>query len=1334
MTSASVLQYLSADQKAEVGRKLASSLNDDSAEALVDLVPHLDSEVLESVLGDIQKYVENIAFGETPEKTLKFLSVPGALDITISKSIEKLQNIDLNKDNGNTTDPNLDQVFRLYSTVLPRLDPDSLLPCDSHLCNLLRRGDSVSKSACESLRWRMKLILKVHAEQFWLALFSALRHSETSRSVIFITWLRALGTSHDFQSDRFFQQSVITKEAYWASIQKGLGSTLHDIRKYSLAILQLSVGFINSEISTTIFSWETQSSQKLLREWTRYSTLFEVLGVDTSLHQTQAAQYDMVQLILGKSVLHPSWGLCLLSTGFLLSMDSVRKHSLKILFSLSPESLGVMAHGLKYLEEAFLPYMALARHFAVHDVEIDGVKTGVCDFGTRFRLFISGIIQHSAPAQASDMCLVILRFFDTQREMFGAVKYYFLSAIVEGLRHHEFVLQSLLHGEYVLRLFEHTGEGELYPKVLLHLICELAMMVRHQDLSSFSQMAALIARLDRSLYEQKHQILKELANDQFDKTSAKQFVLDEAKLCEERLVVADLLWLDFTSVDPYIVVSSLNYSSLTTLHFTAQTFSELPESLSEDCLVVLALVPPSKLNILADGVNVERWWATFSEGGLPASALTFLNKVFEIASTTMPSLAEVETLINSLEVSGAFPGAAILSKKQLLMCHAELLRLCSLYDTPNLNAITAGASGFRNDSAVALRSSCRLITSALEKRDSDSRLLCQALTGLLEAFAELDRKRLKLTERTVHLDIIRTLVNVESFKLAKNDDDLRNSLEAFCLRVVSSSKGRRSLLPTLSRQLWHIQRQLPNVLETAPFMPNLLLRLVTFQQLHHSAFRIEQLVGSDYDRLYGAGCSTYGDIYGDDEIAARVYTFAILTNFELAGFAHNLLQCAFGDGHHLDSVTNAADGHEEFQRSQIAKAVVSVISAEDAERNKAWLHRIMSMAVVEPSPLVRSYLEWAAALILAVDESSLGPVLKEFSASIEKSSLRPLVVVVYERILYLVLKAYSRSQKLRWSLEFVSAVVAAATSNKATIRHFSSAVVLAILDDVKHGEWDISEAELTTLLSIAKVAKSGDPDGAHRSGASLFWNIHSDFTLVNVSGGLHIRLDDREVEYVSPEAFSDYLPQASNLKVPVGTAAKLFRIKAPRTLQLSDNANSLPLQTKSGAWNTLLEANDSLTAIKRSDLIVVASLVDKPPNLGGICRLCDVLGAGTLTLNDLKVKQNKEFKSVAVTADLWMPMVEVKEQDIALYLREKKREGYTLFGLEQTDHSVILDGQTKFPQKSLILLGKEKEGVPGELLAELDTCVEIKQVGVVRSMNIQTATAVIVHAYSSQNC
>lgn len=164
-----------------------------------------------------------------------------------------------------------------------------------------------------------------------------------------------------------------------------------------------------------------------------------------------------------------------------------------------------------------------------------------------------------------------------------------------------------------------------------------------------------------------------------------------------------------------------------------------------------------------------------------------------------------------------------------------------------------------------------------------------------------------------------------------------------------------------------------------------------------------------------------------------------------------------------------------------------------------------------------------------------------------------------------------------------------------------------------------------------------------------------------------------------------------------------------------------------------IDNQSSAVTVKRSPLIVIASLVDKAPNLGGICRLCDVLGAGLLTVHDIRIKNHPQFKSVAVTADRWMPMEAVTTQDITKFMRSKKQEGYTLIGLEQTDKSIQLDNKFQFPPKSLILLGTESEGIPGHLLSELDLCLEIKQSGVIRSMNIQTATAVIVHAYSAQH-
>jgi hypothetical protein len=56
--------------------------------------------------------------------------------------------------------------------------------------------------------------------------------------------------------------------------------------------------------------------------------------------------------------------------------------------------------------------------------------------------------------------------------------------------------------------------------------------------------------------------------------------------------------------------------------------------------------------------------------------------------------------------------------------------------------------------------------------------------------------------------------------------------------------------------------------------------------------------------------------------------------------------------------------------------------------------------------------------------------------------------------------------------------------------------------------------------------------------------------------------------------------------------------------------------------------------------------------------------------------------------------------------RKKGGEGYTLVGAEQTGGSTQLHRYT-FPFKTVLLLGSEKEGIPVDLLALLDSTVEV---------------------------
>jgi tRNA guanosine-2'-O-methyltransferase len=179
------------------------------------------------------------------------------------------------------------------------------------------------------------------------------------------------------------------------------------------------------------------------------------------------------------------------------------------------------------------------------------------------------------------------------------------------------------------------------------------------------------------------------------------------------------------------------------------------------------------------------------------------------------------------------------------------------------------------------------------------------------------------------------------------------------------------------------------------------------------------------------------------------------------------------------------------------------------------------------------------------------------------------------------------------------------------------------------------------------------------------------------------------------------------------------------------------IQKKIMPWEMMLETDMDLTKNlvqknrRRNDLIVVASLIDRLPNLAGLCRTCEIFNASTLVVPTLKIKEDIGFTTISVSSEKWMPMIEVVENDVAKYLQEKKEQGYTLCGLEQTTTSATL-GDYEFPEKCVLLLGKERQGVPADLLQMLDVTIEIPQYGITRSLNVHVSGAICIYEYTKQ--
>ena len=154
----------------------------------------------------------------------------------------------------------------------------------------------------------------------------------------------------------------------------------------------------------------------------------------------------------------------------------------------------------------------------------------------------------------------------------------------------------------------------------------------------------------------------------------------------------------------------------------------------------------------------------------------------------------------------------------------------------------------------------------------------------------------------------------------------------------------------------------------------------------------------------------------------------------------------------------------------------------------------------------------------------------------------------------------------------------------------------------------------------------------------------------------------------------------------------------------------------------------------RQPIIMCASLVDKVPNLAGLARTCEIFNAQKLVVPNLFVtKQDPTFVAVSATACKWMPLEEVQPQGDNMHqaLHRWKSEGYTIVAVEQTGSSVSLASYS-LPHEMVLVLGREKEGIPVDVLQLVDVCVKIPQFGLVRSLNVHVSGALVLWEYTQQ--
>merc|ERR1712187_594102 len=101
--------------------------------------------------------------------------------------------------------------------------------------------------------------------------------------------------------------------------------------------------------------------------------------------------------------------------------------------------------------------------------------------------------------------------------------------------------------------------------------------------------------------------------------------------------------------------------------------------------------------------------------------------------------------------------------------------------------------------------------------------------------------------------------------------------------------------------------------------------------------------------------------------------------------------------------------------------------------------------------------------------------------------------------------------------------------------------------------------------------------------------------------------------------------------------------------------------------------------------------------MAGLVRTTEsLLGSqAEVTLPNDKVLRDPHFLKMSVAAERALRVISVPEGErLVAYLREKRRDGMTIVALEQTSTSLLLNKEARLPERMVLLLGNEQQGLP----------------------------------------
>lgn len=1012
---------------------------------------------------------------------------------------------------------------------------------------------------------------------------------------------------------------------------------ISEASKIALQIMESTFDKLEKPVKNEFMEYDPQN--KASKEcWSRYISLVEVLGVDTSLHQTTGSLPDFAALLGEKSLIPNRWMIALINVGLCVSnTETIRVLVMELIMSLDKSQMNALVEFPDFVSQVVFPRILQTPNFVV--------IYSTCIHADHFERFshniLSAYLNHSN-ASLEKFLRGLFLYFMEHAHCFEVPRALFVQAMIDEL------------------------PAQSVPEDILNMLLVAA------EATNVTYNSKAMADL---YLEQVHKLLGKIGN-------SSKIAMKDSQRMEAIMEQSTISLLDtgaFTR-DEFVHLKSHGISFSGTQQF--EKFGLLggnPSTLNESTLYLQASILDSCEYLAVEKIAKMLDYELNNPKAMNAKDRARLSESVELAFELVPHV-------------------------YFGLCETAFAAFSA---TPTRLA--------------ALRAFMR------------SKPHNVPLEDIEVLWTHLKEATLRFIDRELHHEFIDLLTTPGVVSEPPVD---------ICIELVALSSRRRNLLTPLSVGLFRFAHVSP----CQPWVHVVMARIFAFMKSQEYTDRFEEIIAHRF--------GIYEEKWGRPESHARAlaaYYLRTVTDKDCgdAAMTDTMEQAQ------LDTqITGSLDNPEAHLRVLYYQILILIQGYSSHDLATGVINTITKSLEMEANPPVRMHAEWLVGLLASTHIGHLGGDFKAFVLSKIKEldvSLGTPPRVLGSLIRISILLYYMEFTKSPGEAEdigksLVEHLLPLATSNKAVLRHRAISTLYII------NERGMTPDYLRPIINTCAKINTAAIMGSSYQNESYLWDL-TDTRLGPVCGGVSSAVFDRYMpqtlmendfndikSLISPAVnetdFDDIIgpcwspekiirPERSELSMPELIEVR-ERVVADAVQQGLLAEFSSSMQTKSGNF-------DGSNRARRTELVVVATLCDKPVNLGAICRLSDALGAKSMTIRDSKVLADQHFKSTALTAEKWIPIEEVSEQNLSEYLRKKKSEGYSLVGIEQTDTSKTLGPNLQFPEKTVLMMGHEKQGIPAELLGLLDSCIEIEQLGYVRSMNIQTATAVVVHAYNHQH-